>query len=78
MATIEPPLSGIDLGFAAAGNVRVKLMIGVGDPNSSSTDNITGDLASCGVGSLYLRNDGPDATHCLYVKTGQPATWTAK
>jgi hypothetical protein len=80
--TIVPPLSGLDLGFAAASNTRVKLMVGTGDPNASATDNVNGDLASCAVGSLFLRNDGPDATHCLYVKTAvivdSTGTWTAK
>jgi hypothetical protein len=79
---IVPPLSGIDLGFAAASNTRVKLVVGTGDPNVAATDDANGDLASSAVGSLYLRNDGPDATHCLYVKTavvpGTTGTWTAK
>jgi hypothetical protein len=77
MATIEPPLAGIDLGLAAASNTRVKLMVGTGDPNVAATDNVTGDLASCAVGSLYLRNDGSTSTS-LYVKTALPSTWTAK
>ena len=74
---IVPPLSGIDLGFAAASNTRVKVVVGTGDPNVAATDNANGDLAACGIGSLYLRNDGSTSTS-LYVKTALPSTWTAK
>ena len=61
---------------------QVKLLAGSGDPNLAATDSSAGDLASAGVGSLYTRMDGPDPTHCFYVKTaysaGAPGTWTAK
>jgi hypothetical protein len=64
---------------------NVLILVGKGDPNSSATV----DVQNAGVGSLYLRTDGPDTTHCLYVCTtagipktvtanGVPATWTAK
>jgi hypothetical protein len=79
---ISPPLAGHDLGFAS-GNTRIRILAGAGDPNVSGTDNPTGDIASSAVGSLYLRNDGPDSTHCHYVKTalgvpGSVGTWTNK
>ncbi|MGH9517504.1 MAG: hypothetical protein ACRD3P_17690 [Terriglobales bacterium] len=82
MQIITPPLSGIDLGFSAANNTRMRILAGTGDPNSSATDSSAGDLASSAVGSLYLRNDGGASTS-LYVKTalsttGGTGTWTAK
>jgi hypothetical protein len=76
MSVIAPPLSGIDLGFAVAGNTRVKILVAVGDPNVI-TDNASGDVASAAVGSLFLRTDGSTSTS-LYVKTALPNTWTAK
>lgn len=83
MQIITPPLSGIDLGFSATNNTRMRILVGAGDPNSSTTDSSAGDLASSAVGSLFLRNDGPDSTHCLYVKTalsttGGTGAWTPK
>jgi hypothetical protein len=80
---IAPPISGIDLGFAGSTGGRVRLLVGTGDPNVSATDNSNGDIASAAIGSLFLRNDGPDSTHCHYIKTalgnaGSPGTWTAK
>jgi hypothetical protein len=80
--TITPPLAGHDLGFAS-GNTRIRILAGTGDPNTVATDSSAGDLASAAVGSLFLRNDGPDATHCHYVKTalgvpGSVGTWTNK
>lgn len=81
--TVTPPLAGIDLGFAS-GSTRVKLICGTGDPNTASTDSSGDDLGSAGIGSLFLRNDAPDSTHALYVKTGAVTiaapngTWTAK
>ena len=79
---IAPPLAGHDLGFAS-GNTRVRIIAGTGDPNTAATDNGNGDLASSAVGSLYLRNDAPDSTHAVYVKTavgvpGSVGTWTNK
>jgi hypothetical protein len=80
---ITPPLAGHDLGFASGGT-RVRILVGTGDPNQSSTDSSAGDLASAGIGSLYLRSDGSSATTCLYVKTGATTvaaptgTWTNK
>jgi hypothetical protein len=54
-----------------------------GDPNTRSDPDSM--LAGCALGSMYSRIDGPDSTHCLYVKTAQPVagtsptgTWTAK
>ncbi|HJT68786.1 MAG TPA: hypothetical protein VJ731_01230 [Terriglobales bacterium] len=81
---ITPPLAGHELGFTAGSNTRVKLLVGSGDPNTSSTDSSAGDLATAGVGSLYLRNDAPDINHALYVKTAlgtvsnPTGTWTPK
>ncbi len=83
MTFITPPLSGLDCGFIGSNNTRVKILVGAGDPNTAATDNSATDIAGCGLGSLYLRNDAPDSTHALYVKTGlgtagSPGTWTAK
>ena len=81
---IRPPLAGHDLGFAASNNTRVKILVGTGDPNQAATDSSGGDLASAGIGSLYLRNDGASTTTCLYVKTAlggvsnPTGTWTNK
>jgi hypothetical protein len=80
---IAPPISGIDLGFAGSTGGRVRLLVGTGDPNTAATDNGNSDLASSAIGSLFLRNDAPDSTHGLYVKTalgvpGSVGTWTAK
>lgn len=80
---ITPPLAGLDLGFAS-GNLRVKILVGTGDPNVVATDSTGGDIAGAALASLYLRLDGPDSTHFLYVKTGlatgnNPAgMWTPK
>lgn len=78
---ITPPLGGHMLGINPNGG-QMKILFGTGDPNAAATDSSAGDIASAGVGSLYLRMDGPDATHCHYVKTsysaGAPGTWTAK
>jgi hypothetical protein len=77
-----PPLAGVQICVASVG--QIKILSGVGDPNSSSTDSSASDLANAAIGSLYLRQDGPDSTHCLYVKTAiaTPAaltgTWTGK
>lgn len=76
---IVPPLTGMLLG----GGVMV--LAGAGDPNQSATDSGNGNLAFCGIGSHFHRTDGPDSTHCFYVKTGATVigssptgTWTAK
>jgi hypothetical protein len=61
------------------------IFCGFGDPNTSTQV----DVQNANVGSLYLRQDGPDTTHCLYVCTtsgtaktvsqnGVPSVWTAK
>lgn len=67
---------------------------GIGDPNNAVAvapltlnglvvTRIT-DLTTCDVGSEYVRNDAPDSTHAIYVKTamgvpGQTAgVWTNK
>ncbi len=56
---------------------------GEGDPNA----NPAVDVVAAGVGSLFLRTDGPDSVHVLYVCTSRgtdPASgesisvWTAK
>lgn len=63
----------------------VSIFTGAGDPNSSATR----DVQQAQIGSLYLRVDAPDSTHCLYICTTsalrQTATqnatvsaWTAK
>jgi hypothetical protein len=63
---------------------------GVGDPNveaAPSAPPFVKQINNAAVGSLYLRTDGPDSTHCLYVCTGTQqmaasgdtiAQWTAK
>lgn len=63
----------------------VLILAGVGDPNTSATL----DVQNAGVGSLFLREDAPDANHALYICTtagipatgpqsAVPAVWTAK
>jgi len=65
MAIITPPLGG-----QLFGSSGFRVLFGSGDPNDSSTDSSAGDLAAASIGSTYSRLDGPDSTHCLYVKTG--------
>ena len=78
---VTPPLGGIQLAINPNGGL-LKVLTGSGDPNVAATDSSAGDIASAGVGSLFLRMDAPDSTHGLYVKTafvsGAPGTWTAK
>jgi len=63
----------------------ISILTGVGDPNASGTR----DVQQAQIGSLYLRVDGPDATHILYVcsvsairqspsQTAANAAWTPK
>jgi hypothetical protein len=75
-------------GYPGAGirlSKSVLILCGFGDPNTSAQV----DVQNAGVGSLFLRQDAPDTTHCLYVATtagipttvsqnGTPAVWTAK
>ena len=79
--TITPPIAGHMLAVNPNGG-SVKILTGSGDPNQASTDSSAGDIASAGVGSLFLRMDAPDSTHALYVKTsfsaGSAGTWTPK
>ena len=78
-----PPLAGINLAINPSGGAT-KIFTGVGDPNQSATDSSAGDLAGAGIGSLFLRMDGPSSTTCLYVKTAASSpsaltgTWTGK
>jgi hypothetical protein len=67
-------------GFSAA---QVRHFCGSGDPNAASDPD--GTLAASALGSVYSRVDGPDSTHCFYVKTAMPVggtsptgTWTNK
>jgi len=76
--TIHPPLGGLELGAG------VRIFFGKGDPNLSSTDSTSGDLASASVGSVFHCVDG-SANSSFYVKEAQPAagttgtgTWTPK
>ena len=46
----------------------VYVFSGVGDPNLQPLITNSG-LINAGVGSLWLRTDAPDATHCFYVCT---------
>ena len=57
MRIIVPPLSGVDLGFSAR-TTRVRLLVGIRDPNAEATDNGNNDIASSAIGSLYLRSNG--------------------
>ena len=79
---ITPPLGGIQIALGLNGVGQVKVLTGVGDPNQSTTDSSAGDLSSAAVGSIYLRQDAPDSTTALYVKTafasGASGSWTAK
>ena len=71
------PFAGLSFGSS-----NVKIVVGPGDPNVS--DNATGDLAACAVGSIYQRTDGTSTTTFLYVKTGPNSqanpsgVWTSK
>lgn len=51
------------------------IFCGTGDPNASTQP----DVGGANVGSIFLRQDGPDASHVLYVCTtsGTPATNTS-
>jgi len=70
-------LAGIQLAINPNGG-QVKILCGTGDPNIAATDSSAGDIASAGIGSLFLRMDGGAST-TLYVRTAWPAnTWTAK
>ena len=66
-------IGGIQLGLGA-GSAPLMHLFGQGDPNGITDASVT----SAAVGSLFSRSDGPDSTHCLYVKTAAPNTWTAK
>lgn len=78
-----PQVTGFPGGGLTFGN-RVRLLTGIGDPNSSST----GDVQTAAVGSIYLRTDAPNSNSVLYVcnvggiiekgVTLSVATWTAK
>jgi len=76
---------GIVIGNPGRGTTGIALgkgilvLSGPGDPNNfNDAADFNPGVNSCGVGSLFLRTDGPDATHCFYVKTALPNTWTAK
>ena len=77
---IAPPIGGHMLAANPNGG-QVKVLTGSGDPNQSATDSNQGDLASAGVGSIYLRMDAPDSGHVIYAKSafvqGGVGTWTA-
>ncbi len=66
-------------GFSAP---QTRHFTGSGDPNTSSDPDNT--LGASALGSVYSRTDGPDSTHCFYVKTGPESaaapngTWTNK
>jgi len=66
------------------GSAGVYIFRGSGDPNArtdfGANAGAGGSIpqASISIGSLFLRTDGPDATHCFYVKTAQPNIWTNK
>jgi hypothetical protein len=54
------------VGFPGGGfklSKGISIFTGTGDPNNSTTK----DVQQAQIGSLYLRVDGPDATHILYV-----------
>jgi len=62
MAIITPPLGGLSMG-------PLKILFGASTNPNSGPDSNGGDLAGCGVGSLYLgQSDGS-----LWSKVG-PAT----
>jgi hypothetical protein len=72
-------LSQITQGIRLATGMAI--LYGSGDPNNAQPDSaqqFLKDINQAGVGSLYLRQDAPDATHALYVCTtaGVPATPT--
>lgn len=67
-------IGGLMLGLGLNGVGQVVYLFAAGDPNANTDPSV----ASAAVGSLYSRLDGPDSTHCLYVKTALPNTWTAK
>ncbi len=50
----------------------VFIFAGAGDPAERTGD----DTVGAADGSIYLRQDPPDANHVLYVKAG--GVWTAK
>lgn len=74
VGNVSAGIGGHMLGLGANGQGQLVHLLGTGDPNSLTDASIT----SAAIGSLYSRLDGPDSTHCLYVKTGLPNTWTAK
>jgi hypothetical protein len=75
--------NGIMLGAPGpVGSAPVYAFADSGDPNSKTDPQSL--LANCALGTTYQRTDGPDSTHCFYVKTGASnvaaptGTWTAK
>lgn len=72
-------------GAGARLSSKVLILTGSGDPNTSSTP----DVQNAQIGSLYLRDDGPDANSILYICSVsavrgtagvllQASQWTAK
>ena len=80
--TIAPPLSGHDLGFAS-GTTRVKILVGTGGANTDRDRFERRRSRQQRNWKFVLRNDAPDSTHGLYVKTalgvpGSVGSWTGK
>ena len=82
MPNVFVPLGRVLAAPGPIGSPPVVQFFDAGDPNSrSDADHM---LAVCALGSTFQRIDGPDSTHCLYVKTGvataaaPTGTWTAK
>ena len=75
-------VKGLMLGTGVNGPICI--LYGNGDPgtNVSVGGGLVIDLDECDVGSIFVRNDAPDASHLLYVKTAwaykSNGTWAAK
>lgn len=70
--------SGHMLAEGPGGVGQVLILTGSGDPNSiTDSADLNPGIQSAAVGSLFLRQDAPDSTHALYVKTAA-GTWTPK
>jgi hypothetical protein len=74
-----PPITGHQIAEGPNRVGQISILTGAGDPNTiSDFDGSRPGVVSAAVGSLFLRQDAPDATHALYVKTAMPNTWTPK